>query len=101
MSSEDFDDDDQEDEYKGSNEEPRRDPTQHENPGFVAFDLHLEKLKLLLDMWAGLINRVEKPEDELVMDEIRHGIKVTLSNQSHDQFIDTVSKKCTTELIGE
>lgn len=62
-----------------------------DDPGFIAYDRHLDKLRMLLATWVGVIDRDLNDRDELVADEIRHQIKKMLTDTTHDIFLKVVS----------
>ena len=62
-----------------------------DDPGFIAYDRHLDKLRMLLTTWVGIIDRDLNDRDELVADEIRHQIKKMLTDTTHDIFLKVMS----------
>ena len=62
-----------------------------DDPGFIAFDRHLDKLQMLLTVWTSLIEKPLSDPDELVADEIRHQIKRMLTETTHDMFLKAMT----------
>ena len=76
------------------NEQPVENPDitiSSDDPGFIAFQMHQSKLEMLLDTWIGCMDKTMSESDEIVLDEIRHQIKIMMLDNTHDVYLKAVS----------
>lgn len=56
-----------------------------------SYKLHTDRMRVLLHMWVEAMQRVADPDDEKVMDALRHRLKITLDDTTHEKMLRAVS----------
>ena len=55
------------------------------------YKLHTERMGMLLGRWMEAIQVVSMEEDEGILDSLRHRLKMTLDDTSHEKMLRIVS----------
>lgn len=55
------------------------------------YKLHTERMGMLLGRWMEAIQVVSTDEDEAILDSLRHRLKMTLDDTSHEKMLRIVS----------
>lgn len=69
--------------------------------GFRAFVLFNTKLETLIEMWMRASQIQMDDDDQLVLQEMRHQIKLMLADHTHDKYLRAVSIMHTAALCGD
>ncbi len=56
-----------------------------------SYKLHTDRISMLLGRWMEAISVVSDPQDEIVMDALRHRLKMTLDDVSQENMLKIVS----------
>jgi hypothetical protein len=68
--------------------------------GFRAYTLHNIKVEALIEMWMRASQLPMDEDDQLVLQELRHQIKILLADHTHDRYLKAVSMMSTAEVCS-
>lgn len=67
----------------------------------AGYRLFTDRTNMLLGRWLEAIQIVSEPEDMIILDSLRHAVKMTIADTTHDVMLRAVSIAIATQFASE
>lgn len=91
-------DQDRPDELLGTDGEPTSEPV---SEMLASYHAHTERLNVLLHRWIEAVQVAREDADIAVLDTLRHQVKLSLDDPSHDRMLRLFSNAVSEQIVSD